>query len=357
MIRKSTLSLNFSNKGKLKILDDLIIEYNQLVNKFIDYLWTNNLTTGKFVSNCKQFNNLTFLSARLVQCVAKQALQICKSQNKKKKKTKPEFKKLVVELDERFFELFQNFNSFDFWFKLKSLYCRVNNKNNKITKIFFPSKKHKHFNDLIKDNFELKKSCRIRKTDKGFFLDIFFEKEDVPKRTKGRKIGIDIGYKKICVSSDGYCFGKEIEKICNKISKKKRNSKSYKRSLVERTEYINKTSKQLFEFYQNIKEIKIENLKNVKHQSKFSHRFNNKLQYWSYSKFINRIKMTSEINGVQISKVNPAYTSQTCSFCNKNNKLSRNNEIFECVYCGKILDSDHNAALNIFMKPRSNRSI
>jgi putative transposase len=275
MIRKSTLSLQFSNIGKLKILDDLITEYNRIVNYFIDYLWTNNLTSGKFVSNCKQFNNLTFLSAQLVQCASKQALQICKSQNKKKKKTKPIFNKFVMELDYRFFELIQDVNSFDFWFKLKSLYCRVNNKNNKITKIFFPSKKHKQFNELGNERFILKKSCRIRKTDKGFFLDIFFEKEEIPKKLKGRKIGIDVGYKKLCVTSDGYSFGKDIEMVCNKISKKKRGSKSYKRSLIERSEYINQSVKQLFEFYSNIKEIKIENLKNLKYKSKFSKTFNN----------------------------------------------------------------------------------
>jgi len=352
MIRKSTLNLNFSNTGKLELLDGLIIEYNRMVNYFIDYLWNNNLVHGKFVSNTKQFNNLTFLSAQLVQCASKQALAICKSQNKKKKKTKPVFNKFIIELDSRFSELIQDVNSFDFWFKLKSLYSRAYNKDKKIYNIFFPSKKHKHFNDMSKNNFIIKKSCRIRKTDKGFFLDIFFEKEESLKRIKGRKIGIDIGYKKLVVSSDGYTFGKDIEKICTKISKKKRGSKSYKKSLIERDEYINKTSKDIYDFYPKIKELKIENLKNVKHKSKFSKSFNNKFQYWSYSKLINRLKLTSEINGVQISEVNPAYTSQTCSFCSKSNKLSRNKEIFECVYCGKILDADHNAAINIFMKER-----
>ena len=345
MIRKSTLSLNFSNMGKLQILDSIVIEYNQVVNYFINYLWDNNLVHGTFVDNTKNFKDI-FLSASMVQCASKQALQICKSQNKKKKKTKPIFNKFIMELDSRFSKIFQNSNSFDFWFQFKTIY---NNKH-KITKIFFPSKKHRQFNDLVKQGFILKKSCRIRKTDKGFFLDIFFEKEETSRKLKGRKIGIDVGYKKLCVTSDGYCFGTDIEKICTKISKKKRGSKSYKRSLIERTEYINKIAKQLFEFYPHVKRISVENLKNVKYRSKFSKGLNNKIQYWSYSKFINRLKLTSEINGVQISFVNPAYTSQTCHSCGYLDKSSRQNELFECTHCGKIYDSDHNAALNIFMK-------
>ena len=103
MLRKSTLSLNFSNSGKLKILDELIIEYNRVVNYFIDYIWDNNLSFGKFVSNTNKINVLSFLSAQMIQCSAKQSLQTCKSQNKKKKKTKPIFKKFIMELDERFF--------------------------------------------------------------------------------------------------------------------------------------------------------------------------------------------------------------------------------------------------------------
>jgi IS605 OrfB family transposase len=283
------------------------------------------------------------------QCLGKQALEIVKSQRKRKKKIKPVFKRKSFNLDSRFVKIDQDINSFDIWFKLKSLYKRNYSDNNKI---FIPSKKHKHFNDLIKDKFTIKKSCRIRKTDKGFFLDIFFEKEESLKRIKGRKIGIDIGYKKLVVSSDGYTFGKDIEKICTKISNKKRGSKNYNKALIERDEYINKTAKDILDFYPKIKELKIENLKNVKHRSKFTKNFNNKLQYWSYSKLINRLKLTSEINGVQISEVNPAYTSQTCSFCSCSSKLSRKQEIFECVYCGKILDADHNAAINICMKER-----
>jgi len=103
MIRKSTLNLNFSNTGKLEILDELIIEYNRMVNYFVDYLWDNNLVYGKFVRNTNNFNSLTFLSSAFVQCASKQALQICKTQDKKKNKTKPKFKKFVMELDSRFF--------------------------------------------------------------------------------------------------------------------------------------------------------------------------------------------------------------------------------------------------------------
>ncbi|CAN2040420.1 hypothetical protein GMMP15_1710007 [Candidatus Magnetomoraceae bacterium gMMP-15] len=41
MIRKSTININYANTGKLNKLDDIVCEYNRVVNEFIDYLWEN----------------------------------------------------------------------------------------------------------------------------------------------------------------------------------------------------------------------------------------------------------------------------------------------------------------------------
>lgn len=49
----------------------------------------------------------------------------------------------------------------------------------------------------------------------------------------------------------------------------------------------------------------------------------------------------------QLIKVNPAYTSQTCSACNHVAAKSRNGERFQCVACGHVDHADINAAKNI----------
>ena len=91
------------------------------------------------------------------------------------------------------------------------------------------------------------------------------------------------------------------------------------------------------------------NLKNVKHKSKGKIRkeFNNKLQRWTYPKILKKLEMMSEESGVHFLKIDPAFTSQTCSRCHILDKSSRSGEFFKCKHCGLEIDADYNAALNI----------
>ena len=86
MIRKSTININNANTGKLDILDDILHEYNRVVNMFIRHLWDKNILKGSFVQQTSFVP--TWLSARMKQAAAKQALAVVKSQRKKKKKTR-----------------------------------------------------------------------------------------------------------------------------------------------------------------------------------------------------------------------------------------------------------------------------
>lgn len=89
-----------------------------------------------------------------------------------------------------------------------------------------------------------------------------------------------------------------------------------------------------------------ENLKNVKHASKLYKSLNNKLQYWSYRQVLMKLEALSEVEGFNLIKVDPAYTSQTCSNCGTILKSNRNGEFYNCS-CGLIIDADTNAAINI----------
>ena len=89
-----------------------------------------------------------------------------------------------------------------------------------------------------------------------------------------------------------------------------------------------------------------EDLKNVKLNSKFGRKFNNRLQYWSYKQTISSLASKCEEQGVSLVKVSPAYTSQTCSMCGTIDKDNRKGELYECS-CGMLIDADYNAAINI----------
>lgn len=71
---------------------------------------------------------------------------------------------------------------------------------------------------------------------------------------------------------------------------------------------------------------------------------------WSYLRVLNRIEQKAEENRVLLKRVDPAYTSQTCSLCGAVSRKNRVGENFNCIRCGHSCDADSNAAVNILVK-------
>lgn len=333
MIRRVQISITESNIGKLSVLDQIFEESKRVVNLYIDELWKIKDFSSKFVT----FKVETWLSARLQQALGKQALEVVKSQRKKRKKHKPIFRKDSITLDSRFIDVQFDNNIFDIWFKLNCI-------GNKIS-LNLPGLKHKHYHKY--QGWKLKKSYRLRKFSKKYFIDIMFEKESPEFKLSGDSIGLDIGYKKLIATSDDKTYDTGLEPVYNKISRKKQGSKTFKRTLKERDNKINESINKLP--LRDLKLIVVEDLKNVKHKSKgkIFKKFNNKLQRWSYSKVLNMLSLRCEEHGIYFNKVDPAYTSQTCSSCGFKHRDNRQGEKFLCLECKNALDADYNAAKNI----------
>lgn len=134
----------------------------------------------------------------------------------------------------------------------------------------------------------------------------------------------------------------------------------YYKLLTQRDNLINKACNELN--LDDVDFIVIEDLKNVKKDKPLKKQqekgkdklkkkeqtdYNNKSQYWSYRQVIEKITRMCEVNGVEMVKVSPSYTSQTCSECGHVDENSRNKEIFSCTSCEKMLDADYNASINI----------
>jgi len=67
----------------------------------------------------------------------------------------------------------------------------------------------------------------------------------------------------------------------------------------------------------------------------------------SWSAFFGQLSCKAEEAGRQFIKVNPAYTSQTCSTCGHRQKMPLDLRVFACPCCHAHLDRDLNAAKNI----------
>ena len=67
----------------------------------------------------------------------------------------------------------------------------------------------------------------------------------------------------------------------------------------------------------------------------------------AWSVFFAQLSCKAEEAGRQFSKVNPAYTSQTCSGCGHRQKMPLSDRMYQCPCCLLSLDRDLNASKNI----------
>ena len=181
-----------------------------------------------------------------------------------------------------------------------------------------------------------------------YYLNFIYEKEDAKKKEDNAKIGIDLGYHKLISDSNGKFYGKELVDVYKRLANKKRGSKKYQKLLKFKENEVNHLTNKFAEEHPNY-DIVCEDLKNVKHKSSFYKSVNNKLQYWSYRQVIDKLESLSESEGFTLIKVDPAYTSQTCSKCGAVIKANRNGEHYHCS-CGLDIDADTNAAINILRR-------
>lgn len=349
ILRTSSHTIKFANTGKKVLYKKIVSDYQWLLQKYIDLIYEKKLPLKTNLSSKELpiLNDIVNANWR-VDCY-REAVQtyrsvLAKYKGKKCHKpfTKPIIKSHSVNINYHLWDIEKcEEGEFDYFIRIFSPYLKTK------TRYFtfnIPIKFHYACNCLKDQGFEFNNRTMMLR-DNGM-LCLYWEKEEVAKHD-GRPIGVDCGYKKLLACSDGKVYGKELEGIYEKISRKKQRSKAFKRALIERDQAINRTVKKFYNEHKDCGQIIVENLKNVKRGKKFSKKFNNKLQRWSYTKVMNKLGRFSEEEGFLLIKVPPAYTSQRCHVCNTVDKSSRQGEVYHCRTCGAEMDADINAAINI----------
>lgn len=340
-------SLKFSTDKKKNLLEDLFSVYKIDLQYYIDLLWDGKLELSKNLSSkVLPINNIEH--SRWRQNIYKQASEIVRSCRKRKKKSKPEIKEITINLDERFFDI-KEVNSNEFAQYIKIIFPFFKEGKRRTIQAKYPIKQHKH--SLKFSNWQRANTVQLKKTNNQFYLNFIYKKEiELKSKKKETSIAFDAGYKKMLVDHKGNAIGVEINDLYKKISNKQQGSKSFEKALRERNSRINEELNK-FDLSQ-ISHVVIERLKSVhknkRKDKKRTRKQMNKQQRWVYSYISNKLERLCEENGVCLTKVNPAYTSQTCSFCGNIDKSSRKGEIYHCKKCKIKMDADHNAAINIF---------
>jgi len=193
---------------------------------------------------------------------------------------------------------------------------------------------------------------------------VIFTCEEYPSKkvkTKGN-VGIDVGLETYATISNGKTienprFLRESEDRLKwyhrELSRKKKGSNNRKKAKLrlsrqyqkienQRMDFLHKTTSDLSKTYRNCKveDLQIPNMMKNHHLAK-------SIADASWGTFVNMLSYKVVTNGGQLIKVEPKYTSQTCSSCGHRMKMPLHLRIFCCDNCGLEINRDLNASINI----------
>lgn len=192
---------------------------------------------------------------------------------------------------------------------------------------------------------------------------------DIPQpvaATSDEVIGIDLGLNRPAVTSNRHFLGekqwKEQERRIFRLKRKlqAKGTKSAKRHLKrlsgkqfrQRKDHDHVLSKRIVQHTPQGSTLVLENLTNIRQTSSIEGKeTKRRLHSWSFAQLFNFIDYKAQARGMQVVKIDPRHTSQTCSRCGyqaRNNRRSQS--LFLCRSCGYCLNADLNASYNIRSK-------
>lgn len=169
----------------------------------------------------------------------------------------------------------------------------------------------------------------------NFFID-GGEVESYRRRVRGRRKSLQ-NQLRVCSDNRRGHGKKTLLKPLEKLSEKESNF----RSTVN-----HRYSKRIVEWAVNneVGVIQMEDLSGINKLSSF-------LANWDYYDLQTKIEYKARLEGIEVVKIDPSYTSQRCNECGHIAKENRaQQEVFECKECGHKTNADLNAARNIAVK-------
>lgn len=349
MIRSTKHHLKDLNKAKALRYKNFVLEYSRVVRLLVDQAWValpTSLVVPKYY-NYKEFDVETDLSARALSSavtqvsgilrasVEKQRRRLWVRENKNQKVKdvlirKPELKFVAPNLSSKCCDIVEVKGS-KFWgfVRVKSL-----------------GKAYGAF------NIPIIRHPRIRGTVKSgviFFLDavqLAWEVQTTPALKGDRIMGLDQGYRTVATLSDGQAspdldsHGHSLVSVIDKLTRKRKGSKAFKRAQEHRKNFVNWSINQLN--FSNLKELRLEKIVNIRKGVKSS----KTMSHWCNPEIRDKIKRRCEELEVPVVEQSCAYRSQRCSSCGQVRKANRKGKIYECKACGHVCDADLNAAMN-----------
>ena len=221
------------------------------------------------------------------------------------------------------------------------------------------AKLHREFRGQIK-------SATVSQVSSGkYYVSILVETEHKELVHTNDRIGIDLGIKDLCITSDGKKYEnpeiirryeKKLAKLQRQLAKKEKRSQNYykiKKKIAlchekitnTRKDYLHKMSHEIISENQVIvsEDLQIKNMAKNHHLAK-------SISDVSWYELTRQLGYKAKWNGRKYIKINTFYaSSQLCSVCGYQNTEIKDLSIREwlCPGCGAKHDRDINAAKNI----------
>ena len=213
---------------------------------------------------------------------------------------------------------------------------------------------------LLMESGSIREGDLVSRKGQWYFNLVIEIPESIPVSSQD-VLGVDIGENNLAAISNGKIYGgarlrhnrqlylatrKRLQANGSRRSKRKLKQISGKES--RHVKHVNHViSKDIVReaLKGNYGSIRLEDLTNIRDRIKANKRVRSRLHSWAFRQLQEFITYKALALGINVSYINPAYTSQTCSTCG--NLGDRSKHSFYCPACKAYMHADVNASKNI----------